>query len=151
MASPFAIIEVKITSFVPISAGFCPKDAVTPLTIPSQSTGAPRVSIKNKTTVAIKKGGPIDLTFVVVSGSGSYAVAGLIFGSGGLAAPPHGGGQPPFSLVSIAQNALTITDNYNVGISTWKFYIAIRNAAGDLGLIDPDVENSDLETKGGKP
>ena len=146
MPNPSANIEVKIASFVPIANGFCPKDGATPLRITSQSAGA-RASITNKTTVALKKGGPIDLTFSIVSASGAYAVAGLIFDSGGLSTPPHPGGKAAFELVSIMENELTITYNYNVGVNSWKFYIAIRNASGVLGLIDPDVENSDTLEK----
>ncbi len=53
-------------------------------------------------------------------------------------------------LLEGAAQAVVLANFNKVGDATWGFYLAIRDAEGDLGLSDPDVENSDTCFKVGQ-
>jgi hypothetical protein len=141
-----ATINVPVTSFVAAGSGFCPTGALTIASNPPPT--ANRVSIdpnnSNNIIVANPNGhgqGAITLNFVVPS---AYTVCGLAITNAGLSGDGSGNGS--FSLSSVSGSTLGIVDHYSTGNgATWKLYIAILNSSGQLGLIDPGIENSDAE------
>lgn len=140
-----AIINVDVSRFVPLNTGYCTLGNPPLTLVPG---GSARVTLPSPSTVSVKRGGLIDLTFAIQP-QNYYSVAGLIFGNDGLTDTRNG--NATFAIKALVDNELTLSNKYTKAGAgaAWKLSIAIRDTIpgsptyGQIGLIDPVIENSD--------
>ncbi len=85
----------------------------------------------------------LEVTVVGPGGADLYSIAGVLINNSGLD-QTHAKGSN-FDTNLPRKNVVTIKNKYKRGKEYWEFYLAIQDSTGRIGLIDPGVENSELE------
>lgn len=144
-----ARIKVNMVKFHPLQSitgavRFCELHPDQPLTLNDNARGRVRLLVSSqKIKIMGASAGfsntPIDLEFTIHSRSDTK-VAGIIITGDGLQGYSAGGSV--FELKDVSGRTLVLRDKYTNPVrKTWKLYIAVKNAAGRIGIIDPAIEN----------
>lgn len=141
------IISIPVTSFKAVESGVCDIGVLTLL----QAGGRAELRDTGPKGVKINKGtgpgrAPMVLQFNVVDANNPnerYTVVGAGMSNNGLT---NGGdpGMVDFTLASYNQNTVQFNNRYTRGVQTWELYILVTNSAGTVGIIDPEIDNTDL-------
>ena len=85
----------------------------------------------------------LDITIVGPGGANLYIVAGVLINNQGLDQTHAKGSNFDTNLPN--KNLVRLKDKYKRGKEYWEVYIAIQDSTGRIGIVDPGVENSDLD------
>ena len=103
-----------------------------------QVPGDPTIRIKRNLSER-RTHSPIDLVFTIKPDA-TYSVAGAAFSRDGLQA--LGGVDAVFEIKSMVGNQLAIRDHFpHDQRGRWELFIIIQNTQGEIGIIDPGIEN----------
>ncbi len=134
---PTATVVIEVTSFRRAGSGFCTHKP--PVVGGNGANGRVKVSANNN--IVVSGPGAVDLEFVIRPAL-DYDVVGALIDRDGLNG--KGGAKNNFVVKDIDDNVITITNRYTTGRTAWELYIGIvENGTNFIGLIDPEIENSD--------